>query len=96
MWIEVKLVYNGNHENHAILVEDKYYFNIHDNQLEKYKNKFDEYYNVNQQDYHRHYVVVACGYVGEYGYKIMDYYELRGDCTEETESDIYNEFWLNW
>lgn len=52
----------------------------------------NEYYNVNQQDYHRHYVVVACGYVGEYGYKIMDYYELRGDCTEETESDIYNEF----
>lgn len=30
------------------------------------------------------------------GEGILDYYELRGDCTEETESDIYNEFWLNW
>lgn len=108
LWIEVSLVYNGNHESHAILVEDKYYSNIHGNQLEKYKNKFDEYYNVNQLDYHRHYVVVTCveredpkfnnfyGCVGKYGYRIMDYYEFRGDCVEETESDIYNEFWLNW
>lgn len=121
LWIELCLTHNGIHENHAILVEDKYYSKqhlvkdsdgIYRNQLIVYKKKFDEYYDSNKLDYLCHYALVTCikrddpKFDEFYGcvekeekykdYIVMDYYELRGDCTEETESDIYNEFWLNW
>lgn len=108
LWIEVDLNQNDCQKKHAILIEDKYYSRIHKNQLDNYKIKFDEYYNRYNPDYLRHYVLVTCierddpkfkeYYPPEEAakYRILDYYELRGDCTEETESDIYNEFWLNW
>jgi hypothetical protein len=79
------------------------------NQLIVYKKKFDKYYSEQSIAWSKHYVLITCrkredNKFNEYysqaeekfGYRIITIYEMRGDCTQETESDIYNEFWLRW
>lgn len=78
------------------------------NQLIVYQKKFDRYYSEQPKAWHKHYVLITCierdeenkfmEYLSaeEFGYRIITFYEMLGDCTRETESDIYNEFWLRW
>lgn len=78
------------------------------NQLIVYKKKFDSYYFGQPIAWHKHYLLITCierdednkfieySPAEEFGYRIITFYEMLGDCTKETESDIYNEFWLRW
>lgn len=78
------------------------------NQLIVYKKKFDKYYSEQSSDWKKHYILITCierddenkfmeySCAEELGYRIITFYEMLGECTAETESDIYNEFWLRW
>jgi hypothetical protein len=78
------------------------------NQLIVYKKKFDKYYSEQSIPSHKHYVLITCierdeenkfieySRAKDFGYRIITFYEMLGNCTQETESDIYNEFWLRW
>lgn len=76
-------------------------------QLIVYKTKFDDFYRNQNDEWIKHYILITCierdedkflQYLPalEMGYSIFTFYEMLGDCTMETESDIYNEFWLRW
>ena len=108
LWVEFKL----NNENHAILIENKYYGALRffrnkegseKNQLEIYKQKFDEYYE-NEPSYKRHYCLIRC--IKRDDEKFNLYYDkaknlgfavfsLKELVREKglSESDFFNEFW---
>ena len=77
------------------------------NQLIVYKKKFDKYYDSQTVFWDRHYSLITCierddpeffqyNICKKIGFELFSFYELRGNCTTPTESDIYNEFWLRW
>lgn len=77
------------------------------NQLEVYRKKFDKYYKEQSKDWETHYALITCidrndekfsqyEEAYNYGYEIYSFYELLDGHSEETESDIFNEFWLKW
>ena len=103
-------------QKYALLIENKYYSKLRENQLVDYKRKFDEYYD-NKDVYvskeNRRYKLVTCHdedkieqfYGSEVkktkegnkeGFKILTFYDLlpNEDVYEDTESEIFNEFWL--
>lgn len=68
LWVEISLLCNDIKENHALLIENKYYSklrNVKDedgcsrNQLIVYKKKFDKHYD-SQAAWHRHYSLITC------------------------------------
>ena len=108
-------------QKYALLIENKYYTGLRENQLVDYKKKFDEYYenkDVYVSEDSRSYKLVTCHeddkieklYKVEVdktinekgkGFEILSFYDLlpkdylhNNDVYEETESDIFNEFWL--
>ena len=113
--VEVVIDNNGTLEKHAILIENKYYSKLRDNQLIKYKTAFLKHYG-NTQDWQKHYKLLSCLDTPEevmsvYGKDIegteftaYSFYELLSpalwqiDIGEyvESESEIFNEFWLRW
>lgn len=64
LWVEVDLHIDDREEHHAILIEDKYYTGIHDDQLARYKQIFEEYYQdkTNYKEKNLHYAVITCIY----------------------------------
>lgn len=79
------------------------------NQLIVYKKKFDKYYREQPIAWHKHYVLITCierdeynkfidyySQAEEFGYRIITFNEMLGNCTNDTESDMYNEFFLRW
>ena len=81
LWVEFKL----NNENHAILIENKYYGALRfyrdkegreQNQLEIYKQKFDKYY-VNKASYKLHYCLISC--IKRDDEKFNSYYDKAKD-----------------
>ena len=108
----VEIVIGGKEQDvrYALLIENKYYTLLHDNQLSKYKEIFDEYYQA--KEWHKVYKLVTCHEKEDldklYGeelekaraFQALTFYDLlpKGNKTyEDTESDIFNEFWLrNW
>lgn len=110
--VEVILEEGDIESKHAILIEDKYYTKLHNNQHIEYKIIFDKQY----EEWIKTYRIITCyddsNRVEElYGedikgtpYKVYTFYEMlspelwdgeQGLCVE-TESDIFNEFWLRW
>lgn len=78
-------------------------------QIEIYKQKFDKYYKENESSYKLHYCLISCiergdekfnQYYGEakdFEFNLFSLKELVADIKEPSESDIFNEFWLeNW
>lgn len=102
LWVEFKL----NDEDHAILIEDKYYGKLSENQLEDYIQKFDKYYKENEPSYERHYCLISCiqredekfnqyyGKAKDLGFDLFSLKELVTDITPPSGSDIFDEFWL--
>lgn len=104
--VEVVLSENGQDSKHVILIEDKYYSAPHDNQLSRYKELFDDYYK--NEDVIKHYALITAIYrndsrgdfarcyddVESSGYKVYSLGELLDEEQKETESDIFNQFWL--
>lgn len=110
LWVEVDLLVDNKKEKHAILIEDKYYTGVHDDQLMRYKQIFDKYY-AEKTDYpqkNRHYVLITCLYNVDAHYEslataaydakfdIYHLYELADSSLsyKESESDIYNELFI--
>jgi len=110
LWVEVELHVEDRKEYHAILIENKYYTGIHDNQLERYRQIFEQYYS-DKSDYLKrnlHYALVTCLYDVDTHYAPLattakenkfDIYHLFDlvDASlnyKESESDIYNELFL--
>lgn len=102
LWVEFKL----NDEDHAILIEDKYYGELREKQLEDYKQKFDKYYKKNEQSYTLHYCLISCiqrddkkfnlyyDKAKDLEFKLFSLKELVADIKEPSGSDIFDEFWL--
>jgi hypothetical protein len=75
-----------------------------------YKKRFDKHYDVQTDAWQRHYALIVCiprndakfeRYLiaPSFGYKLFSFYELLGDENDvyiDSESDIFNEFWLRW
>ena len=94
--------YSGLHETRD---KDKKYRN----QLEVYKRRFNEYYDNLSEVYELHYVLITCiarndpkfkiyDIEKSFGFSIFSFYELLGEEREyeESESDLFNEFWIRW
>lgn len=110
--VEVVIVEGEMEQKYALLVENKYYTLLHDNQLSKYKAIFDEYYDA--KNWKRVYKLVTChekyNIKKFYGkelsknpeFKALNFYDLLikkywhkdTENYEDTESEIFNEFWL--
>lgn len=106
LWVEIDLINDNKKERHAILIEDKYYGKLRENQLEEYMPKFKSYYE--KTEYKLHYALITCLYDVNPNYKILEesaekngfqiynLYELADSSLnyKESESDIYNEIFL--
>lgn len=104
LWVHVMI----NDESHDILIEDKYYSSLHDNQLERYREYFDKWLSENRPYSLPHYVILSCkdsDEVDEYkGYgfdvyswdQMLEYMSEGGGILEPSGSDIFDEFWINW
>ena len=102
--------------HYALLIENKYYSKLHDNQLKRYKEVFDTYYKKKETRFKwrlRH-KLVSClerqkqvdeMYAKELKdtkfkalpfYKLIcpDYWDKDALTYTDSESDIFNEFWL--
>ena len=79
------------------------------NQLEVYKKRFDNHYESQGDCWHKHYALISAidradpnflmyEIATSFGFDIYSFYELLGEERdyEESESDIFNEFWLRW
>lgn len=79
LWVETELYVNNKIEHHAILIENKYYTDIHDNQLKRYKDTFDNYYkdNADYPQTNLHYAVITCQYE-----KTDVYKSIKQQCKE--------------
>lgn len=118
LWVELQVNREGMLERHAILIEDKYYSKLHEsldsdgghrNQLEVYKERFDNHYTQQTEEWHKHYALITCidrddpkiamyDIAQSFGFEIYSFYDLLGKERdyEDSESDIFNEFWLRW
>ena len=107
---EITVNNNGTLENHALLIEDKYYFKLKEHQLSTYKKLFEEHYLMSDKTFNwiPHYALITCierddpnfikarhNTATDEGFEIFTYSELNCEF-EECESDIFNELWLYW
>lgn len=107
---EVEINNNGMTEHHLIVLEDKAYTMIHDNQLERYSETVNAYYSGrHKKQYKIHFWVITfydaeskywdilkCE-CGKYKWNLLSFYDVIGwkeGEFEDTESDLFNEFWL--
>ncbi len=101
----IELEYNGKIEHYAILIENKVYTQVHDNQLIRYRKIFEETYD--QNIFKLHYVLITCfdeipemmiHNCKEAGFRYLPLSDLfLNEYKEDSESDLFNEFWLrNW
>ena len=98
----IELSINGKPEWHAILIENKIYTPTHDDQLKRYRQIFDEAYK--DGNFCLHYVLITCHEspseqlrhdCSENGFICFPILDLfPNDRGKDSESDIFNEFWL--
>lgn len=92
-------------EWHAILIESKGYTRLHDNQLARCKDIFNEAYSTSPIKWNLHYALITCHEEEyrldmykkeccEHGFKLYSVSDLQNTEAKDTESDIFNEFWL--
>ena len=110
--VEVVIQDGDNELKYALLIENKYYTLLHNDQLSRYKEIFDNYYET--KEWRKVYKLVTChekyNIKKFYGkelsqnpeFKALNFYDLLPKkywhkdtgTYEETENDIFNEFWL--
>ncbi|AIZ40458.1 hypothetical protein M666_02025 [Cellulophaga baltica 18] len=101
LWVELKV----NDEDHVLIIEDKMYSKVQNDQLNRY-HKFIEKYYLNQSKPIRKYVFLRPDYELEKQDEPLlkksnfVYFNLEqlADCLEEkrTGHDMFDEFWFNW
>lgn len=98
LWVEVEfsIKSKGNEgdkrEKHAILIENKYYTLVHDDQLMRYKETFDSYYKDKEEDYpmaNRHCALITCQYENTNTYNT-----LKQQLGENNPFHLYNVYHL--
>lgn len=109
---EVEVVVDGEKQHHLVVIEDKAYTMIHDNQLERYSETVSAYYSGR----HKKQYIIHCWVITFYDrdknnkywnileskckeseWGLLSFYEVIGwedGEFEDTESDLFNEFWL--
>ncbi len=101
---EITLENEAEESRYALLIEDKAYTSLHDDQLARYKKIFEEYYNGSNYEL-RYAVVVLPDTMPEAtkeeskrnGFEPFCLGDLPlSDWQEESESDLFNEFWLRY
>lgn len=107
LWVELVVKQGDVSELHSILIEDKFYGKLGANQLEDYKELFEQHYSKQAQEWHKHYVLISrikrgeifdayYGKAQNLGFTTFSFEEIFGYEHDECESDIFNEFWLRW
>lgn len=104
---EIELEVNKLIERHLVILEDKAYTLIHDDQLTQYEHAINSYYR--DKTYKKHYWVITFFDRGEKSFndlmaqcerndwKLLSFYDVIGwkeGKFKDTESDLFNEFWL--
>lgn len=101
---EIEVESDGKKEKHVVIIEDKAYTMIHDDQLNRYKETVSDWYC--DKDFKPHYWVITFYSPGEDGYKTLDsmckkakwellsYDNVLEDYTP-TGSELFDEFWIN-
>lgn len=101
---EIDVVIDNIEEHHVVIIEDKAYTPIHDDQLKRYKKIVEDYYKNNEK---KHYWLITFHDEGatyetlkqncidaDWGflsfYDVIDWYEGM----PYTGSDLFDEFWL--
>lgn len=104
LWVEVDMERNGRTEFHCVLIEDKVYSKIRNNQLKEYKSAFETKYG-NTPNAYKHYVLITCikhedakfdkqySPAKKLGFKLFSVYDLHTSKLPTT-SDLFNEFWI--
>lgn len=104
VWVRVTI--NG--IIHDILIEDKYYSKLHDDQLERYKKYFDSVLDRYVPESKRHYVILSirdsseCSDYRGYGFEVYGWDDMIEAMSGKegnllpSGSDIFDEFWINW
>lgn len=103
LWIEVDLKNADREEKHAILIENKYYSLVHDNQLKRYRDIFEEYYRdkgkYQPNNQYLHYALISCLYpnnphydflkdaASKDGYTLYHLYDLTDPSLNYKESE---------
>lgn len=103
---EVVVEYDGKEEKHVVVIEDKAYTMIHDDQLNRYERTVSEWYA--DKDIKPHYWVITFFSEGEAGYKTMKSmcdasnvkwrllsYDNVLDDYSPTGSELFDDFWIN-
>lgn len=98
----IELEYDGGRtEHHAILIENKAYTSVHDNQLARYRQIFEETYD--KAKFKLHYVLLTCfdnipdrlqQECKKADFRCLPLGDLCPPEQEDSESDLFNEFWL--
>ncbi len=102
---------DGGVEKHAISIENKGYTTLHDNQIARYKDTFEEEYKDTEFERNLHYIFFTCqDEVSDYekeecskvGYKPFSMDEVINKAIRDnkggfelTHSDLFDEFWLS-
>ena len=106
--VEVVLNNKGMEETHVILIENKVYTNMKINQRDEYPNTVKQFYKDKIDDDKFHQVLITCAETDEEikqveafcegtAWKVMSIYNIILDLDIETESELFNEFWIyNW
>ena len=104
---EVDIKVNDLIEHHLVVIEDKAYTMVHDNQLTRYKQTVEETYGGTRKPHY--WVITFFDENQKYKYealkvdcdnakwKLLSFYDVIGWKDGEfpdTESDLFNEFWL--
>lgn len=101
---------NGDIKKYAILIENKMYTHVHHNQLERYKNVFEEFYSnpVNEKtDYERKYIFLTCHTeinckqdfeeCAKTGFTPLGFGWLKYETNiEKTGNYMFDEFWFKY
>ena len=105
LWANIRITCNGKEEFHAVLIENKAYTPTHHNQLARYKAIFDQVCEEYMPNTKRHYILITAldempamlaNECKENGYIPFCLGDLNDYEQQDSESDLFNEFWLRY
>lgn len=105
LWANIRIARNGKEEFHAVLIENKAYTPTHHNQLARYKTIFDQVCEEHMPDAKRHYILITAldempamlkNECEENDYDSFCLGDLNDYEQKDSESDLFNEFWLRY
>ncbi len=111
---EIEIEVNNQTERHLVVIENKAYTLIHDDQLKKYAYTVNAYYHdKGRNSYKKHFWVISffdrseewfnslqnqCDDCKVVKWELLSFYEVigwkEGEEFPDTESDLFDEFWL--